>query len=401
MNFKSIMMFLIAALTLLGVGAPALAAETAQIQAKDKEVSFNQCSVNGRLKFKDGKDGCLDNHPTFLKQGATQSFFPKQNFNLALSLNPAQCPAVYGASWGNNSSYLSNCKDKLSRIIGTVSLQCECQAFEVIAQNLSKDEFYEFERQYASRLNTGWSKSDLPNPTSVAQSPAIPATGENLDSQKDTLAKVEEDRRQKDVLAKVGEDRPQKEALVKAEEDRRQKDTFAKADEDRRQKDALAKADEDRRKKEALAKVEEDRRQKDALAKAEEDLRQKKARAKAEDERRQKEALAKAEDERRQRELVAKADEDRRQKETLAKTEEDRRQKDKLAKVEEESNKKVALAQAENLRLAAELSKLREQLSNQGGVNPVANIRKALIIGNDSYRSVTPLVNARADARLM
>ena len=78
MNFRSIMMFLIAALTLLGVGAPALAAETAQIQAKDKEVSFNQCSVNGRLKFKDGKDGCLDNHPTFLKQGATQSFFPKQ-----------------------------------------------------------------------------------------------------------------------------------------------------------------------------------------------------------------------------------------------------------------------------------------------------------------------------------
>ena len=54
-----------------------------------------------------------------------------------------------------------------------------------------------------------------------------------------------------------------------------------------------------------------------------------------------------------------------------------------------------------SVRVAAELSKLREQLSNQGGVQPVATIRKALIIGNDSYRSVTPLVNARADARLI
>ena len=106
MNFKSIMMFLIAALTLLGVGAPALAAETAQIQAKDKEVSFNQCLMNGRLKFKDGKDGCLANHPTFLKQGEVQYVFNRNNFNLALSLNPAQCPAVYGTSWGNNPSYL-------------------------------------------------------------------------------------------------------------------------------------------------------------------------------------------------------------------------------------------------------------------------------------------------------
>ena len=75
--------------------------------------------------------------------------------------------------------------------------------------------------------------------------------------------------------------------------------------------------------------------------------------------------------------------------------------KDASAKAVDERNQQVALAQAENLRLAAELSKLREQLSNQGGVQAAANTRKALIIGNDSYRSVAPLVNARADARLI
>ena len=313
MNFRPIL-FLIAALMLIGVGASALAAE---------EVSFNRCPMNARLQFKDGKDGCLLNNKYFLNLQNVTSAIRNSNFNLALSLNHAQCPAVHSWSYGSNHSYLVNCKRRLLLAVGSASPQCMCEPVEVIAKTMSKEEFYEFERSFASRQKTGWTIADLSNAPSVSQSPAIPAKGGNLDLEKHTLAKAEADRRQKDALAKAEEDRRQKEALVKAE-----------------------------------------------------------------DERRQKEALAKAEDERRQRESVAKADEDRRQKEALA-------------KAGDERNQKVALAQAENLRLTAELSKLREQLSKQGGVQPVANNRKALIIGNDLYRSVTPLVNARADARLI
>jgi len=197
------MLFLIAALMLLGFGASALAAENVETSTKGGEVSYDQCSINGRLKFKDGKDGCLVNHPTFLKQGQVSNFFYNRSFTLSLSLNPAQCPAVYGATWGlTSASSLSNCKNKLQMIIGTASSQCECQAFEEIAQNLSKDEFYEFERAYASRLKTGWSMADLTNSTSVAQSPVIPEAAKAERRQIDALAKADEDRRQKEALAK-------------------------------------------------------------------------------------------------------------------------------------------------------------------------------------------------------
>ena len=336
MNFRPIMLFLIAALMLLGVSASALAAENVEASAKADEISFDRCSMGARLQFKDGKDGCLQNNRYFINIDSVMANYRNRNFNLALSLNHAQCPAVFGWSWGRDSKYLDNCNNKLLTAVGSDAPQCKCQPVEDIARNMSKEEFYEFERSFASRQKTGWAIANLSNAPSVSQSPAIPATADNLDRQKDTLAKAEVDRRQKDALAKAEEDRRQKEALAKAEDDRRQK-----------------------------------------------------------------QLQAKAEDERRHRESVAKADEDRRQKDSLARAEEDRRQKEALAKAGDERNQQVALAQAENLRLAAELSKLREQLSNQGGVQPVANNRKALIIGNDSYRSVTPLVNARADARLI
>ena len=329
MNFRPIMLFLIAALMLLGVSASALAAENVEAPAKADEISFDRCSMGARLQFKDGKDGCLQNNRYFSNLDNVKGILNSRHYRLALSLNHSQCPAVSGASdaWGNQgimiNPYLDYCNNALLKAVGSDAPQCKCQPVEDIARNMSKEDFYEFERSFASRQKTGWAIADLSNAPSVSQSPAIPATAENLDLRKDTLAKADEDRRQKDALAK-------------AEEDRRQKDALAKANEDRRQKDALAKAGEDRRQKEALAKAEAERQKQEALAKA-----------------------------------------------------------------GDERNQQVALAQAENLRLTAELSKLREQLSNQGGVNPVANIRKALIIGNDSYRSVPPLVNARADARLI
>jgi len=158
----------------------------------------------------------------------------------------------------------------------------------------------------------------------------------------------------------------------------------AKAEEDRHQREAQAKMEEERRQAEALAKADEERKQREATAKAEEDRRQREAQAKMEEERRQAEVLAKADGERKQREATAKAEEDRRQREAQAKMEEERRQAEVLAKADAERKQLEALAKVE-------AAKKTSQAASQ-------SIRKALVIGNDSYLTVPKLRNARSDA---
>ena len=289
------------------------------------ETSYESCSMNGRLKFKDRSTGCLVNHPTFFK--LIEGQYSASRFNFYLSNEPQLCPAVFGVSYATTTSGHGNqrsCETELSSAMRGIdaddAARCGCKPVEDIAAGMTKAQFYDYEKQYASRLQSGWTASVFYNskPVSVAElsipiSPVSPS------------------------------------------------DARLKADEARRQQEALAKAEESRRQQEALAKVEETRRQQEALAKAEET--------------------------RRQQEYLAKAGETRRQQDALAKAEESRRQQE-------------ALVQAENARLSAENVKLREQLANKGVSAPVSN-RKALIIGNDSYKYVTPLMNAREDARVI
>ena len=117
----------------------------------------------------------------------------------------------------------------------------------------------------------------------------------------------------------------------------------------------------------------------------------------AEEELRQKELLIKADQERRQRELQAKVDEERRQKEVSLKAEAERNKKDLV--VRDDSSDKERMFAAQLSRLADENEKLRQQLANATTSRVTQSNRKALVIGNDSYRSVTRLVNAREDAR--
>ena len=140
MNFRPIMIFLIAALT-LGVSASALAAENVEASAKADEISFDRCIMGARLQFKDGKDGCLQNNRYFINIDSVMANYRNRNFNLALSLNHAQCPAVFGWSWGRDSKYLDNCNNKLLTAVGSDAPQCKCQPVEDIARNMSKEEF--------------------------------------------------------------------------------------------------------------------------------------------------------------------------------------------------------------------------------------------------------------------
>jgi hypothetical protein len=121
-----------------------------------------------------------------------------------------------------------------------------------------------------------------------------------------------------------------------------------------------------------------------------------------------------AEEARRERDRIA---QEAAMKERLRLTEEAARiEKEKSAKELERKAQELAVTErqrqaaqelikaqlAENQRLAHELARLRAESSERQRVRPAAiNIRKALVIGNDSYRYVSPLENARADAMLI
>ena len=97
MNCRPIMMFLIAALMLLGVGASALAAENVRTQARVAEVSHASCRMNGRMVFKYGSTGWLENYPKLFAFAGAQYAAPGLLFSL--STKPEQCPAVYGVKY--------------------------------------------------------------------------------------------------------------------------------------------------------------------------------------------------------------------------------------------------------------------------------------------------------------
>ena len=268
---------------------------------------------------------------------------------------------------------------------------------------------------YGPRNSATTAVSQVPAIAPLVTAQAAQAATAKLEEerrQREAQLKTEEERRLKEALAKAEQDRVQREAQLKADTDRRIKEALAKAEEERRQREAQAKVEEDRRIKEALAKADEDRRQKEALAKADEERRVKDALAKAEEERRQKEALARVEQDRRQKEALARAEDERRQKEALARADDERRQKEALAKAEDERRQKAALATAEAQRtqkespevsaMAAEIARLRQQLAKaESGSGAASGTRKALIIGNDNYKSVARLQNAVEDARAL
>ena len=65
MNVKSIFIALTMA-SIMMIGSPVRAADP--VGPTRAEKSFDDCIINARLKFKDGKGGCVANHPAFFEQ---------------------------------------------------------------------------------------------------------------------------------------------------------------------------------------------------------------------------------------------------------------------------------------------------------------------------------------------
>ena len=99
MNVKSIFIALTVA-SIMTLGLPVRAADP--VGPTRAEKSFDDCTINARLKFKDGKGGCVANHPAFFEQQNVHTLYKNPQFTHAVSLRPAQCPAVFG--WTYNTA---------------------------------------------------------------------------------------------------------------------------------------------------------------------------------------------------------------------------------------------------------------------------------------------------------
>ena len=299
------------------------AAWAAEPTAKPQKTS-DQCLMNGRLTFKDGAKGCIENYPGLMTI-AVASWYTSPQWDLGATRPIDRCPAVVGApnirGGSTEASAIVVCQDKLRSLV-TGGIGCDCDSVFSIAKTLTRDQFEQYAKDFlptGSGRITGFSIA-----TSVADSTA--AVPKNVVAQtpaESTQANPSQDSRQQSEVGRL-------QAQIKLEEERKRQE-----------------------------------------------------RAKAEEARRQQEQQRLAE-ERRQQEVAARLAAER---ETTRIAVENARQKD-----------------LENAKLAAELSKLREQLARTQAQAqaPLQNAhRKALVIGNDKYSAVTPLKNAVADAKLL
>ena len=201
-------------------------------------------------------------------------------------------------------------------------------------------------------------------------------------------AKKEQDRLAQEALAKKEKERLAQEAQAKKEADRLAAEAKKKKDQERLAEQAQAKKEADRLAAEAKAKQEADRIAKEAQTKQEQDKLAQDAQKKKELEKLTAEAAAKKEADRIAADAAAKKEADRLAAEAAAKKEADR-----LA-LEAQKQKELELA-------ALAAAQANEAAKQKLAAEAVYAHRKALVIGNDSYRNVTQLLNAREDARAM
>jgi hypothetical protein len=282
-----------------------LTAAWAADPAAKPQKTFDQCLMNGRIMFKDGARGCIENYPG-LMTSAVASWYASPQWDLGATRPNDRCPAVVGGpnirGGSTEATAIQVCEDKI-RALGTGGVDCNCDSVFSIAKTLTRDQFERYAKDFlptGSGRITGFSTA-----ASVADASAASAQANvNQDSSQKTEA----------------EQRLQ--AQTKLEEERKRQE--------------LAKAEEARRQQEQQLKLAEVRRQEEINAK-----------------------LAAEREAARQKELEVAA-------------------------------------------LSAEVARLREQLlKSQAQTASQASNRKALVIGNDQYKAVPKLVNARSDAKLL
>jgi hypothetical protein len=285
--------------------------------------TFDQCLMPGRLTFKDGAKGCIENYPGLMTSSA-KSRYLHPFWDLGTTRPKEQCPVAVSAPLFFNyaatqTSAIQRCEDKIKNSsYGGVG--CNCDSVFSIAKTLTRDQFEQYAKDFlptGSGRITGFSTTTVVADSAAAMPNAVlaqtPAASAQVNSSQESRQQIEAERAQ---------------AQIKLEEERKRQE-IAKAEETRRQQEQQRLAEE-RRQQEAAAKLAAER-----------------------------EAARVAAEGARQKELEVAA-------------------------------------------LSAEVARLREQLlKSQAQPATQAANRKALVIGNDQYKAVPKLVNARSDAKLL
>ena len=314
-----------------------------------------------KFKLADGASICLKDVPFFNRTGLisnepNSSFASKaqqsSSFAVAASSDPKSCPLATFIAWDwgygrDAAEALPKCNERLNEAVKAngkldpkVECKCDILVDSSITSKLTKQALTERTELFEKQIAIGNKPLNLVAVDALIKIPV------QSNFKSDELKKTEAiAQREADELKKT-------EAIAQREADERKKLALQREDE-LKKTEAIAQREADERKKLALQR-EDELKKTEAIAQREADERKKLA-LQREDELKRSEALAIA-----QRQL--------------------------------EDLKKIALQREEELKkLKIELAQVNRPTSNSN--------RRALVIGNDSYKQISKLVNAREDAK--
>jgi hypothetical protein len=325
-----------------------------------------------KITLADGVSVCLKDMPFFNRKGLisnepNSSFASKaqqsSSFAVAASSDPKSCPLATFIAWdwgfGRDAlEALPKCNERLKEAVKAhgkldpkVECKCDILVDSSVTSKLTKQALTERTELFEKQIAIGNKPLNL----------AVVDTHIKIPVQSNTVI---DELKKTEVIAQREADERKKLALQREDELKRS-EALAQREADERKKLALQREDE-LKKSEALAQREADERKKLALQR--------------EDELKRSEALAQREADERKKLALQREDELKRS-EALA-----------IAQRQLEDLKKIALQREEELKkLKIELAQVNRPTSNSN--------RRALVIGNDSYKQISKLVNAREDAK--
>ena len=327
-----------------------------------------------KIKLADGASLCVKDVPFFNKKGfvsnepnSSYASLAQQftSFAIAASSDPKLCPfATYMAwNWGygqDASEALTKCEGRLQEAVKThgkldpkVECKCDILVDSSVTSKLTKQALTERTELFEKQIAIGNKPLNLVAGDALIKIPVQSNSTSDELKKTEALAQREADERKKLALQREDELK-RSEAIVHREADERKKLALQREDELKKTEAiALSQREADERKKLALQRADELKKT-EAIAQREADERKKLA-FQREDELKKTDALAVA-----QRQL--------------------------------EDLKKIAMQRDEELKkLKIELAQVNRPTSNSN--------RRALVIGNDSYKQITKLLNAREDAK--
>jgi len=351
----------------------------------------SDCPSSQMLRFDDGATGCMTDNKFFSikhnlnrsQQSIIDTVGSKEKYLIAMIRDPKSCPINYmSVDWGariqSQSIVLNRCEDQVAERVARQNKSpagCDCEiVFDSTRSKnvtLSKSVFEVKTRAWlASAQNSPQFRDQFTDDERKANAIFLAEYMKQPDGAQSSLAMFES--------SKAADKKLQEELLKKQQLDQKEKELAEKARLEREK----ALAEEKRISQELTQKGLLD---KDAAIKA----RIEKEKSLAEEKRIAQELTKVQALEREKSELIAKLQQEK-----------DARERAASSKVGGDEARILALRKELEREIRASIQSESLTNSKAAPARVYAN-RKALVIGNDSYQKVTPLVNAREDAKVL